>query len=145
MNLKAAYDADADLVYCIKRDAYSETATRAYGTWDEAFQRRSTREHLPSTRLIVVDDAVVGWIAVKHFEGEDAIIDLHVLPTHQRRGYGRAVLQVVIDEAGSQGKAVSLHVLKINPSRVLYERLGFAATGETSTHVVMRRNSNQAG
>lgn len=144
MKLKAACDTDADLVYCIKRDAYSEYATRVYGAWDTAFQRRFMRELLPSTRLIVVDEAVAGWIAVKRSEDEDEIIDLHVLPKHQRRGYGRAVLHVVIDEARSQGKSVTLHVLKINPSRVLYERLGFAATGETSTHVVMRRMSDQA-
>lgn len=144
MKLQAACDADADLVYCIKRDAYSEYATRAYGRWDEAFQRRFTQDHLPSIRLMVVDDVVVGWIAVTQSEDAEEIVDLHVPPRHQRRGYGCAALQAVIDEASLREKAVTLQVLKINPSRGLYERHGFVATGETSTHIVMRRKPDQA-
>jgi len=33
---------------------------------------------------------------------------------------------------------VELYVLKVNPARGLYERLGFAIIGETETHHIMR-------
>jgi ribosomal protein S18 acetylase RimI-like enzyme len=32
---------------------------------------------------------------------------------------------------------VTLQVLKVNPARRLYERLGFRVTGETPTHFLM--------
>ncbi len=32
-----------------------------------------------------------------------------------------------------------LQVLKVNPSRRLYERLGFSETGATDTHIILER------
>ena len=40
-------------------------------------------------------------------------------------------------EAERQGLPLNLQVLQGNPARRLYERLGFAATGETETHIMM--------
>ena len=34
---------------------------------------------------------------------------------------------------------VELQVLKVNPARRLYGRLGFQVTGETETHYLMQR------
>jgi len=142
IEMRAATEADAELVYAIKREAYTDSAIRAYGSWDEAFHRRFTREILPHTRLLIVDGAIIGWLAVRHASEESEIVELHLLPAHQRKGYGRQVIRAVINEAGS--KPVTLSVLKINPARSLYERLGFIVTGETVTHVLMRLPSDSA-
>jgi|GEM_PF-6115338 len=83
--LRRASDGGAELVYGIKREAYAAYAIGAYGLWDEAFQRRYTRQNLPHTRLIVVDDTVAGWISAVHGDHEVEILDIHILPPHQPR------------------------------------------------------------
>jgi ribosomal protein S18 acetylase RimI-like enzyme len=139
MKLIAATDADAGLVYDIKLAAYREYAVLAYGSWDEALQRRVTGGNLPVTRLIVVAEKIIGWVAASCAVEEDEIIDLHILPEHQRKGYGQEVVRRVIAEASNAGKPVVLHVLKVNPARALYERYGFVKIGETATHTIMKR------
>ncbi len=137
LSLEPAAEADAELVYRIKFEAYADYAARAYGRWDEEFHRQFTRRNLPYTRLLRVGNETVGSIVVKPLEEHDDIIDLHVLPIHQRKGLGKATVQAVLAEARAKGKSVSLGVLKINPSRTLYERLGFVAADETATHILM--------
>jgi GNAT superfamily N-acetyltransferase len=56
----------------------------------------------------------------------------------QRQGIGTRVLQMLIEEARRAGKPTTLGVVKINPARRLYERLGFQRTQEDRHKVYMR-------
>ena len=56
----------------------------------------------------------------------------------QRQGIGTRVLQMLIEEARRAGKPITLGVVKINPARRLYERLGFQRTHEDRHKVYMR-------
>ena len=53
-----------------------------------------------------------------------------IMPEHQRHGIGASLLRQVQASAASRGLPVRLNVLKVNPARALYERLGFAVVGE---------------
>ena len=48
-------------------------------------------------------------------------------------------MHVLIEEATHAQKAITLGVVKINPARRLYERLGFRVTHEDQHKVYMRR------
>jgi ribosomal protein S18 acetylase RimI-like enzyme len=140
MNLRDASPADADLVYQIKYQAYAEQAIRSYGSWDEAFQRRYTAGNLPCTKIVLVDDTPMGWIACKEGVKQIEILDLHILPGYQRKGIGGKLISDIWERAARSGKEVHLSVLKTNPSIALYERLGFIANGQTETHILMKKN-----
>ncbi len=43
-----------------------------------------------------------------------------------------------VAQARAEGVPVALQVLKVNPARHLYERLGFSVVGETAMHCLMR-------
>ena len=61
--------------------------------------------------------------------------------TKQRRGYGRAAMQALIDRARQGGHpniALSYQPTN-NPARALYTALGFVETGETEDHEVVAR------
>lgn len=55
----------------------------------------------------------------------------------QRRGLGGEIIPSVLREAAQRSVPVRLQVLRQNPARQLYERLGFHIVGETATHVEM--------
>jgi len=74
-------------------------------------------------------------------EERDADIFLRVieiLPAHQGQGIGFRIIRQIIDDASSKQKPVYLRVLKVNPARGLYERLGFSVIEETDTHFIMK-------
>ena len=63
---------------------------------------------------------------------------IEISPDYQRRGIGTILMHDLLRKAAARGISVTLQVLKVNPARVLYERLGFELTGETGTHYLMR-------
>jgi len=59
----------------------------------------------------------------------------------QRRGIGTEVIQGLIDQATQAGQPVTLGVIKTNPARHLYQRLGFRITQENGHKFYMRREA----
>jgi ribosomal protein S18 acetylase RimI-like enzyme len=62
------------------------------------------------------------------------------MPDWQNRGLGTTIIQDVIDRLRAPGIPVRLQVLKVNPARRLYERLGFEIYDESDTHYLMQTN-----
>ncbi|MCC2672251.1 MAG: uncharacterized protein K0Q72_4723 [Armatimonadetes bacterium] len=108
--------------------------------WDETFQRRYFREHAnpDRTQILLVQGEPAGALTV--WEQDDALFlaSIELLPEHQRRGLGTAIIENLCHEAAERGLPVALQVLKVNPAFRLYERLGFRTVRETETHFQMR-------
>lgn len=64
-------------------------------------------------------------------ENEIPLASIRLLPKFQNRGIGT---KIILDLIEKSNKPVKLKVLKVNPARKLYERLGFKVSGETETH-----------
>jgi len=56
----------------------------------------------------------------------------------QRHGIGTQVLQILLAQARSQSKAITLAVVKINPALHFYEKHGFRITHEDEHKFYMR-------
>ena len=64
----------------------------------------------------------------------------------QRRGIGTEVMKRLIGEANESNLAVRLNVVRINPARRLYERLGFRVTHEDDRKFyIMKHDPDVAG
>jgi ribosomal protein S18 acetylase RimI-like enzyme len=138
-HLRPATHDDHDFLYRLHEAAMGDLIAQVWG-WDDAWQERFFDEHFdPSgSRIVVVDDADVGVVAVEWRDDAAFIGNVEILPDYQGRGLGAAILRDVIAAAAARGLPVTLGVLKMNPARRLYERLGFTITGETETHCQMR-------
>jgi ribosomal protein S18 acetylase RimI-like enzyme len=82
-------------------------------------------------------------LSVRNRETEVLLKFIEVLPEYQNQGIGTAVIKSVLEQAHHTGRPVGLQVLKVNPARSLYERLGFLTTGQTATHYLMRATPEQ--
>lgn len=88
--------------------------------------------------VVLVGPRRVGAALLARSAREIHLVDIALLPEFRGRGIGTAVLQALQREAEGTGRTLSLCVEKGNhPARLLYERLGFARTGETATHLAM--------
>lgn len=110
-------------------------------TWDEARQREAfAAQWKPQeARIIRAGGADIGWLQIEIGEAEVMLRHFYIAPEHQRRGAGGEVLRRLIEEYAPTRKPFALAVLKNNPARRLYERLGFSITSEDEVKLTMRR------
>lgn len=137
--LRPASDDDFDFLYRLHRDTLKAYIDATWG-WDEAFHRQSfTGKFEPGRwQIVVVDGRDVGGLALETRDAELFLSGIYILPDHQNRGLGTTLLRGVLAQARRSGRPVTLQVMKVNPARRLYERLGFAIVGETETHYRMK-------
>lgn len=93
-------------------------------------------------RIIVRDGCAIGWLQFTEADSEIFLQQVFVSPPHQRQGIGAEILRRLIANWRTTGKPIRLMVLKNNPARSLYERLGFAITGEDGVKFEMRLQTN---
>lgn len=88
------------------------------------------REAYDCSHIIVCSGKPVGML--KFLESTDVIEvkQLQIHPDHQGQGMGRRVMDLVLSWSVSRSKNVQLTVLKANPAKRLYERLGFKIVGQ---------------
>ena len=112
----------------------------ALDAWDEDEIETAFRSYFipDEVRIIIVDDADVGWIQVSRTDGEFCIDQLHLLEEVRGQGIGSALIAATIKDAAAENKNVSLSLVKGNPALRLYQRLGFHQVGEDSTKIHKR-------
>ena len=80
----------------------------------------------------------IGRLYIERWPSQHRIIDIAFLPEHCGKGLGAALLRDLLDEAAAAGKAVSIHVEKLNPAMRLYRRLGFETEEDKGVYDLMR-------
>lgn len=68
---------------------------------------------------------------------ETGLIDIALLPEYRNQGIGSILLRGLLTEAAAVGSSVRLQVLKGNPARELYARLGFLTTAENGPYEML--------
>lgn len=81
-------------------------------------------------RIITLNRADIGWLQSFSEDAGIFLSQLFVERAYQRRGVGTEAMRRLMKEAEQRNQALRLDVVKINPARVLYERLGFRIVGE---------------
>jgi ribosomal protein S18 acetylase RimI-like enzyme len=139
IELRPATSADIEPLYPIHREGLRESVEATWGPWDETYQSARFRKHfdLDLRQVIVVDDADVGFLDVEQRPEDVWLAEIVISAAHQRRGIGSRLIGDLLASAAARQVPVRLQVLKVNPARQLYERLGFVETGQSETHYQM--------
>lgn len=137
-SLRAASQADFEFLYNLKKSCLEDYVAATWG-WDESFQRSHFVHHFnpANTSIIIVDGTDVGELSLEERAGGIYLAGIYILPSYQGKGLGTAILQELIEHAQAQKLALRLQVLRVNPARGLYERLGFRIVAENETHYQM--------
>ncbi|WP_322795403.1 GNAT family N-acetyltransferase [Tepidiforma sp.] len=136
--IRPAQYAEEPELYAIHRAAMESYVTATWGPWDDAWQQDHFAGSWPDLRLAIeIEGELSGFLDLDE-QGDAVVIDaIELAPRWQRQGVGTAVIRAVQARAAERGLPVTLRVLKVNPARALYERLGFQHTGQTDTHYLM--------
>ena len=139
IDFRQATEEDFDFLFAMHIATMKDYVDQIWG-WDDAFQESLFRErYIPNQiQVITFDDRDIGMISLEERTDDVFLRAIEILPTHQSQGIGARIIQEIIDDAASKQKPVSLSVLKGNPAKNLYERLGFSTIEETDTHFIMK-------
>jgi ribosomal protein S18 acetylase RimI-like enzyme len=113
---------------------------------DERAQAESFQQQWNQTqvRVITLNGIDIGWLQ-SFPQGEDVFLSqLFIERSHQRLGIGTEVMKRLIKEAERLNQAMLLDVVKMNPAKRLYERLGFQIVGEEEHKFNMKRDPDRA-
>ena len=119
---------------------WSEAQRDAFLGMQLAARDRAYRMYYPGLEdsVILLNGEAVGRLLVVRGDEEFRLADIALLPERRRAGIGTALVKGLIEEAGRENRPLRLQVEKSNaPALRLYERLGFATTGENDTHFQM--------
>ncbi len=131
--------ADAEFIYATLREGMREYVAETWGEWDEAWQRESFESGFDAAvhRVVSLDGQDVGFIAVREDAGAIWLDRIYIAAAHRNRGLGSALVRDLLALAAGRNLPLRLRVLRANPARRVYERLGFAQSGESATHYEM--------
>ena len=139
---RPATEEDRRFAFEVKRAALGRYVEQVWG-WDEEVQQDFHDRHwqLRHPDIIVLDGHDAGTVQFVRREDHYHLGEFYLLPEHQGKGVGSALLRMMLARADADGVPATLEVIKINPARSLYERHGFRVCGETATHYRMMREA----
>lgn len=137
--LKKSKKEDYDFIYELGKLVNKERVIKTYGSWDEDFQKEYFKKKFDvnKIKLITFNNQNIGMLETEKTKNNIHIEEIQLLPEYQGKGIGTKVLQDIIEDAKQKKVNLDLRVMKINPAKKLYERLGFVIVGETETHYLM--------
>lgn len=92
-----------------------------------------------NTRIILAGGERVGFVVTRREHGEIQLDHLYILPGHQRRGIGSAVMSSILAEADAKGLPATVGALRGSEANAFYRRFGFEPAGESEWDLYYRR------
>jgi len=139
-SLRAATDADLEAMMRIGPQGLRPHVEALQG-WDEAEHEAGFRRHFVPAQISIVELAgdAVGYFKLLELDDHCFLEGIYLAAEARGRGLGTRILEDLADGCAQTGKPLRLQVIRTNPARRLYRRLGFIVTGETDTHLSMER------
>ena len=147
--LRAARRDDEEFLFALHRSAMREYVEATWG-WDEGWQRQHfAATYVPGRNAAIVRlDEVprdVGRISLTRHWRRIFLRDIELVPEERNQGLGGALIGALLSLADEEERAIELFVLKCNPARRLYARLGFEIVGDDGARLEMRRDPGSLG
>lgn len=118
-----------DQVLAIEQEAYVEA-------WTRGMFHQEIRSIMSHFYVAFLDQTLVGYVGLWKVMEEGHITSVTVRQDYRGRGYGRALVQFVLDTAAGMGlEEATLEVRESNRTAIgLYESMGFTQTGRRKNY-----------
>jgi ribosomal protein S18 acetylase RimI-like enzyme len=125
--------ADEAFVFRVRETTMRDYVVETWGVWNADEARAQINEDILSSKskIIVIDGHDAGVLRVDEFDTHIHVDQLWILPGFQRQGFGRIILMQILEQSKAKGLPLRLWVLRVNPAKEFYERLGFSIIEQT--------------
>lgn len=139
LSLRPALADDEAFLFELRKATMTEHLARVGEPADDAEHRARLLHRYDTARVICIDGAPAGLLKAHRTDTEWVVVQLQITPALQGRGIGERALRTVLRAAQADALPVTLKVLKGNPAKRLYDRLGFEIVSEDGSQFHMRR------
>jgi GNAT superfamily N-acetyltransferase len=107
------------------------------GSWNEVQRKAALRRSFKAddVNIISVNGMDIGWMQVSERDTDCNLAQIQLIEEYCGRGIGTRLISALLERARSEGKTVSLSVVRTNRAIGLYERLGFRIIDPDATPI----------
>lgn len=138
LRLRPATPADEAFLLALRKQTMTEHLSRVGLDLGNEHHRQRLLANYADACVIYVADEAIGLCKAYRSETAWVLMQIQVAPAWQGRGVGADIIDALIAHAREEGLLVTLSVLKGNPARRLYERLGFRVVAEDEHEYALR-------
>ena len=138
---RAATADDAPFLLALRRTTMDPHLSASGVTTSEEHHRARLDYRFDCAEVLLHEGVPAGLLKVARDDSPWTVIQIQLVPELQGRGLGGEILAEVIADAKAANAGVCLSVLKANPARGLYERMGFVVVGEDGQEYEMLRRA----
>ena len=129
---------DFDWLYDLRSQTMSKYVLGSGDQFTRETQTKRIMKEYNSIKIIRAENQDIGMFKVERNSQGYEIIQIQLLPAYQSLGIGSKLIKSLQTEASSQEVSLFLSVLKVNPARHLYQKLGFEIVKEKEKSYTMR-------
>ena len=123
--VKAKID-DKDFLFDLRKQTMVEHLEKSGLFLSDHDHRKRVDKSFENSFVVLCQEHQVGLVKYEENEAMLEVLQIQILPEFQNKGIGKQVLQYLFEKE----KIIQLKVLKDNPAKNLYARLGFITVGE---------------
>lgn len=141
MALRTCAPEDADWIYELNKTNMREYVRRTWNRdWIDADERPLFDNDFDPAQYIIVliVEEPIGFVCYQVESNRVFLKNIQLKQEWRKEGIGSALVTSLLATARQNGLPTELLVLKINPVRWLYERLGFVVVEEQENFYLMR-------
>ena len=140
--LRQATDIDRRFAEHVREQCYRDVVIRQFGAWNPEVQKRFFEEKWRPEHysIIMFENEPIGVVAIYEKHDHLWLSEIQILPSHQGRGIGSAILADLIARARAQTLPLRLQVLRCSRAQGLYQRFGFICYGRTESHLLFEKS-----
>jgi ribosomal protein S18 acetylase RimI-like enzyme len=125
-----ATETDIDYLLWLRRETMGQHLKKSGISLTRDEQLLRVNYLFDQAKIVYLDNEKIGLLKLDDKENIVEIVQVQIDPIFQGKGLGRQIVASVIEKALKQNKQITLSVLKENPARELYLRMGFKIIGQ---------------
>lgn len=143
VNFRQAKESDLEFLIDLRKRTMDMHLKKVSGAIDDKSHMNRIMYRFDSAKIVLVDGFKAGLLKSYCDETGWVIVQVQISPEYQGRGIGSKIVGSVLEQAANDEHIVTLSVLKGNPAKELYSRLGFEVVSTSETEYTMRCKPNK--
>lgn len=138
ITFRQAQATDLDYLLWLRRETMNAHLIRSGVSLSESDQLSRVNYLFEQARIIGLNGKDIGLLKCDEKPSGIEIVQIQIDPEFQGKGIGQQIIRTIINSASEQKKFLSLTVLKENPAKALYLRMGFQIIRHDETSYLMQ-------
>ncbi|WP_164914106.1 GNAT family N-acetyltransferase [Aquimarina sediminis] len=138
LKLIKAQATDRDFLFGLRKLTMVEHLEKAGINLSDAEHLSRVNFNYECAFVVFKSNKKVGVLKYEEREDTIEILQIQILPDYQGQGVGKSLIEDLVTKSRDLNKRLQLKVLKENPAKKLYERIGFGIISQDDDQFLMQ-------